>query len=113
MYRRMREVAARGVPITAWLVQANSVLYVPGNRASYALVAFSFDPRGGDGRFMAPIVRRLQGLKGGTSDDPDVAALAKRITSEKAESHHRERVPARSPTAPRCTQATYSSYRLG
>lgn len=93
MFRRMREVAQRGVPVTAYVVQANSVLHVPGNMTAFALVAFSFDPRGHDAQFMVPIVQRLQRLKGGASDEPEAAALARRITSEKAEFYHRERIP--------------------
>jgi hypothetical protein len=93
-HNRLRGVVRRGVPVTAYVVQANHALFSPGTGALPCLVLFSFQPEvGGDAGYMRYLARRTFSLKNTVPDDPDARYVADLVTDERAVPYRRRPLP--------------------
>jgi len=91
---RLRAVVRRGVPVTAYLVQANHALFGPGTETLPCLVLFSFQPEvGGDAGYMRYLARRVFSLKNTMPEDPDARYVAELVTDERAVPYRRRPLP--------------------
>jgi len=93
-HHRLRAVIRRGVPVTAYLVQANHALFSPGSDTLPCLVLFSFQPEvGGDAGYMRYLARRVFSLKNTEPEDDDARYVAELVTDEEAVPYRRRPLP--------------------
>jgi hypothetical protein len=90
--RHRREVMARGEPIVAWIVQANTALFEAGTEDYPAQVLISRDPSADD-EFMAELAERVADLKGQRPDDPVEAEVAELVNDETYRARTKTKVP--------------------
>lgn len=82
---RFEQLAATGVPVEAYLVQANSALFQPGSMSLPCLVLFSFeDSIGHNEDYLTELADRTFALKETRQSDPDLARVAAFTTNERA-----------------------------
>ena len=83
LFRAQEELYRSGEIVWGHVVQANSLLFQPGNIDSPAEVIYSLDdPRGIDPRHLKHVSRQLSALKGRTPHDPQARAIADHLTDE-------------------------------
>ena len=91
---RQRQIAASGMPVTGYLVEADETLLSPGADDLPCLVLFSFQPEvGNDLGYMGYIARRVQSLKGTFPADPDSQYVASLTAPIPPEMHRRRPLP--------------------
>jgi hypothetical protein len=91
--RHERYVREKGEPVVAWVVQANNVLYQPGDgsRAAQALITFETIPDVES--YMAELIGRIGKLKDTTPADPTEAEVARLVTDETYKPFGRHELP--------------------
>lgn len=91
----MRCVVQNGVPVTAYLVQANQLLFSPGRFASLpCLVLFSFQPEvAGDADYMAALAQKVFRYKNTKQAGTDEQTIAHLTTDERAVFYRRRKLP--------------------
>ena len=88
-------VVRNGVPVTAFLVQANQALFSPGPFTSLpCLVLFSFQPEvGGDADYMEFLSQKLFGYKNNAPATAEGQSLSLLTSDEKAVHYRRRKLP--------------------
>lgn len=94
-YDRLRGIALQGVPVTAYLVQANEALFRTGAESPLpALVLFSFEPDvDSDRDYMRTLARTVYRLKNSVQPDPDGRYVAHLTTDERPVTDRRRLLP--------------------
>lgn len=87
------QLASTGEPVWAALVQANSMLFQPGNIDLPCLVLFSFEPAGGHLDYMQRLAAGVFDLKETRQNDPDLRYVANLVTNERAYKYRRRILP--------------------
>jgi hypothetical protein len=88
-----RKLAETGIPVWGVLVQANQMLFQPGDTDLPCLVLFSFEPLGGQIATMQRLAHRVFAFKGTQQTDPDLAYIANLTTDERAYRYRRRQLP--------------------
>jgi hypothetical protein len=93
--RRALQIAANGVVLPAYVIQANSDIWKPGPSPQLpALVLTSFDPRVmNDKKYMMGLVKQLVNYKGTAQNHPELAYVAAITTDERAVNDRRRVLP--------------------
>lgn len=92
--RHVREVVQGGVPVNAFLVQANSALFKPQNAPLPCLVLLCFQPEvSSDIAYMRHLARRVYALKNTRQPDLDGRFVAGVTTNERAVPNRRRSLP--------------------
>ena len=94
-HEEVGRIVRNGVPVTAFLVQANQALFSPGPFSSLpCLVLFSFQPEvGGDFDYMEFLAHKLFGYKENPPATTDGRALSLLTSDEKAVRYRRRKLP--------------------
>lgn len=87
------KIAQSGVPVWGVLVQANSMLFQPGNTDLPCLVLFSFEPAGGHIEYMQRLAAGIFDLKNVRQSDPDLRYVSTLVTNESALKYRRRKLP--------------------
>lgn len=92
--QRYQHVMAEGVSAIGWLVQANNILFQPGDSSAPAQVLLSFEgQRAADLDQLAEIARRIGRLKSAPPADALEEEVAKLVTDEAYRPTVRHRLP--------------------
>ena len=92
--QQMRGVIQNGVPMNAFLVQANAALMKTQNQTLPCLVLISFQPEvSGEIEYMQALARRVYSLKNAHPDDSDSRFVAGLTTNERAVPGRRRPLP--------------------
>ncbi|MBC8104484.1 MAG: hypothetical protein H7Z41_18060 [Cytophagales bacterium] len=92
--QRRRTVIQTGIPVNAFLVQANSALLQPQNQTLPCLVLISFQPEvSSELEYLQSLAQRVYALKNTCPDDPDGQYVAGLTTDERAVPGRRRPLP--------------------
>jgi len=95
-YPELLLLAENGIPVTAAINQANTILFHRGSRGGEfpCLVFFSFDPATNDNPgYLVSLAEKAFELKGKQPEDPDLQQVASIVTNERAVKYRRRRIP--------------------
>ncbi len=90
---RLLSLAKSGIPVWVVLVQANSLLFEPGEFDMPCEVLFSFEPAGGKTDYLSRLAESMYDLKDAPQSDPDLRYVSGLVTDEKAVKYRRRRLP--------------------
>ncbi len=92
--KERREILGQqGMPVWGVLVQANQLLFAPGDRNHPCLVLFSFEPAGGHIDYLQRLASAIFALKETRPTDPDLRLVAHYVTDERAVKYRRRKLP--------------------
>ncbi len=83
----------KGVPVWGVLIQANQLLFEPGERNHPCLVLFSFEPAGGHIDYLQRLAGSIFELKETQQTDPDLRVVANYVTDERSVYFRRRKLP--------------------